>query len=157
MEHRANVVNAMQMATQRGFRVVEQREPGVAHMDSIRMELESDAGSFSAVGAVVLEKPRLLQVEDISCEAPLDGNLMYAKNQDVPGVIGFLGTVLGKNGVNIANFALGREEADPKKSGGPLTAISIVETDQPVPDNVISQLFENKAVKFVRRVVLTDQ
>ncbi len=157
MEHRANVVNAMQMATQRGFRVVEQREPGPAHMDSIRMELESDAGSFSAVGAVVLDKPRLLQMEDISCEAPLDGNLMYAKNEDVPGVIGFLGTVLGKNGVNIANFALGREESDPKKSGAPLTAISIVETDQPVPDSVISQLFENKAVKFVRRVVLSRQ
>lgn len=157
MEYRANVVNAMQMATQRGFRVVEQREPGPAHMDSIRMELESDAGSFSAVGAVVLDKPRLLQVEDISCEAPLDGNLMYAKNRDVPGVIGFLGTVLGKNGVNIANFALGRQEADPKTSAGPLTAISIVQTDQPVPDNVISQLFENKAVQFVRRVVLSRQ
>lgn len=155
MEYRANVVNAMQMATQRGFRVVEQREPRTAHMDSIRMQLESDAGIFSAVGAVVLDKPRLLQVEEISCEAPLDGNLMYAKNQDVPGVIGFLGTVLGKNGINIANFALGREEADEKKSGTPLTAISIVETDQPVPDTVISQLFENKAVQFVRRVVLS--
>lgn len=155
MEYRANVVNAMQMATQRGFRVVEQREPGQAHMDSIRMELESEAGSFSAVGAVVLDKPRLLQVEEISCEAPLDGNLMYAKNEDVPGVIGFLGTVLGKNGINIANFALGREEAEAKKSGSPLTAISIVETDQPVPDSVITQLFENKAVKFVRRVVLS--
>jgi D-3-phosphoglycerate dehydrogenase len=155
MEYRANVVNAMQIATQRGFRVVEQREPGQTHMDSIRMELESDAGSFAAVGAVVLDKPRLLQVEGISCEAPLDGNLMYAKNEDVPGVIGFLGTALGKNGINIANFALGREEADDKKSGAPLTAISIVETDQPVPDNVISQLFENKAVKFVRRVVLS--
>lgn len=157
MEYRANVVNAMQMATQRGFRVIEQREPGPSHMDSIRMELESDAGSFSAVGAVVLDKPRLLQVEGISCEAPLDGNLMYSKNEDVPGVIGFVGTVLGKNGVNIANFSLGREEADSSRSGAPLTAISIVETDNPVPDRVISQLFENKAVKFARRVVLSRQ
>lgn len=155
MEYRANVVNAMQLATQRGFRVVEQREPGQGQMNSIRMELESDAGSFSAVGAVVLDKPRLLQIEGISCEAPLDGNLMYSKNEDVPGVIGFLGTVLGKNGVNIANFALGRQEAGAKKSGAPLMAISIVETDHPVPDNVIAQLFENPAVKFVRRVALT--
>ena len=155
MEYRANVVNAMQLATQRGFRVVEQREPGKGRMDSIRMELESEAGSFSAVGAIVLDKPRLLQVEGIACEAPLDGNLMYSRNEDVPGVIGFLGTVLGKNGINVANFALGREEADAKTSGGPLTAISIVETDQPVPDSVIGQLFENKAVKFVRRVALS--
>ncbi|MBV9612466.1 MAG: phosphoglycerate dehydrogenase [Acidobacteriaceae bacterium] len=156
LEYRANLVNAMQIATQRGFRVSEQQEPGQAHMDSIRMELASDAGTFSAVGAVVLGKPRLLQIEGISCEATLDGNLMYSKNDDVPGVIGFLGTVLGRNGINIANFALGREDlnATARKSHEPLTAISIVETDQPVPDAVISQLFENKAVKFVRRVAL---
>ena len=156
LEHRANVVNASQIASQRGFRVVEQREPGQGNMDSIRMEVESDAGSFSAVGAVVLDKPRLMQVEGIACEATLDGNLMYSKNQDVPGVIGYLGTVLGKNGINIANFALGRQDsaASSQKTAEPLTAISIVETDQPVPDSVISQLFENPAVKFVRRVPL---
>ena len=155
MEHRANIVNAMQIATQRGFRVVEQREPGRLHMDSIRMELESEAGSFSAVGAVVLDKPRLLQVEGISCEATLDGNLLYSKNEDVPGVIGYLGTMLGKNGINIANFALGREDPSTTahgKSSGPLKAISIIETDQPVPDQVVSQILEHKAVKFVRRV-----
>jgi D-3-phosphoglycerate dehydrogenase len=154
LEYRANVINAMQMATQRGFRVAEQLEPSPAHMDSIRIELESEAGSFSVFGAVVLDKPRLLQVENISCEATLDGNLMYSRNQDVPGVIGYFGTVLGKNGINIANFALGRQDESARKAGEPLTAISIIETDQPVPDTVIAQLFENTAVKFVRRVAL---
>ena len=153
LEYRANVINAMQIATQRGFRVIEQLEPGDASMDSIRMEVESDAGSVSAVGAIVLDKPRLLQVEGISCEATLDGNLLYSKNEDVPGVIGYFGTVLGTNGVNIANFALGREEVSESKSH-PLTAISIIETDEPVPDSLISQLFENKAVKFARRIKL---
>jgi D-3-phosphoglycerate dehydrogenase len=153
MEFRANLVNAMQIATQRGFRVIEERQPGEVHMDAIRMELETDAGAFSAVGALVMNKPRLLQVEEISCEATLDGYLMYSKNEDVPGVIGYLGTVLGQNGVNIANFALGRQDA-PSSASSPLTAISIIETDAPVPDALISQLFENKAVKTVRRVKL---
>jgi D-3-phosphoglycerate dehydrogenase len=152
-EYKANVINAMQIATQRGFRVIEQLEPGDAQMDSIRMEVESETGSVSAVGAIVLNKPRLLQVEGISCEATLDGNLLYSKNEDVPGVIGFFGTVLGKNGVNIANFALGREEMSESKSQ-PLTAISIIETDEPVSDSLIAQLFENKAVKIARRVKL---
>jgi len=133
--------------------VIEQLEPGDAHMDSIRMEVESESGSVSAVGAIVLNKPRLLQVEGISCEATLDGNLLYSKNEDVPGVIGYFGTVLGKNGVNIANFALGREEFSESKSH-PLTAISIIETDEPVSDSLIAQLLENKAVKFARRVKL---
>jgi D-3-phosphoglycerate dehydrogenase / 2-oxoglutarate reductase len=151
LEHRANVVNAMQIATDRGFRVIEEREPGRGQMDAIRLELESDAGLFSVQGAVVLEKARLLQVEGIPCEVTLDGHLMYSKNEDVPGVIGFVGNVLGRNGINIANFALGRQSGV-AKPGKPLTAISIVETDEAVPETVISQLFENPAVKFVRPV-----
>jgi D-3-phosphoglycerate dehydrogenase len=144
----------MQIATQRGFRVVEQREPGAAHMDAIRIEVNTEAGNFPVLGAVVLDKPRLLQVENIACEATLGGNLMYSRNDDVPGVIGFVGTCLGKNGVNVASFALGRQEESTRESQGPLTAIAIVQTDSPVPDSVISQLLENPALKFARRVVL---
>jgi D-3-phosphoglycerate dehydrogenase len=152
LEYRANVVNSMQIATQRGFSVVEQLAPRQSHTDSIRIELETDAGSFSVEGAVVLDKPRLVQVEGIACEATLDGHLMYSKNEDVPGVIGYLGTVIGHNHINIANFALGRQDASADGSGEPLTAISIVETDEPVTDTVVQQLFQNKAVKVVRRV-----
>ena len=151
LEYRANVVNSMQIATQRGFSVAEQSEARPAHMDSIRIEMETDAGSFSVEGAVVLDKPRLIQAEGISCEATLDGNLTYSKNEDVPGVIGYLGTVIGRNGINIANFALGRQDPD---HGGkkPLMAISIIETDEPVTEGVIEQIFENKAVKVVRPI-----
>jgi D-3-phosphoglycerate dehydrogenase len=130
---------------------VEQREAGTGHTDSIRLELDTDAGSYSVVGAVVLDRARLLQVEGIACEVTLDGNLMYSKNEDVPGVIGFLGNALGKNGINIANFALGRQDT----TGMPRTAVSIVKTDEPVSDAVIAQLFENKAVKYVRSVTFS--
>jgi len=148
---KANVVNAMQISNERGFSVEERREPRQGAMDSIRVELITDAGTFAVEGAIVLNRPRLLQVEGIACEATLDGNLLYSKNQDVPGVIGFVGRVLGENGINIANFALGRQEKS--VDGQPLMAISIIETDQLVSDEVIKQLFENKAIKFVRRVV----
>jgi D-3-phosphoglycerate dehydrogenase len=155
LEYKANVVNAMQIAAERGFRVIEEREPGRGHMDAIRVELESDAGLFSVQGAVVLDKPRLLQVEGIPCEVTLDGHLMYSKNDDVPGVIGFVGNVLGRNGINIANFALGRQSGV-AKPGKPLTAISIVETDGAVPEAVINQLFENPAIRFVRPVAFSS-
>lgn len=148
---KANVINAMQISNERGFSVEERREPRQGAMDSIRLELITESGTFAVEGAIVLGRPRLLQVEGIACEATLDGNLLYSKNQDVPGVIGFVGRVLGENEINIANFALGRQ--DNSVDGQPLMAISIIETDQPVSDEVIKQLFENKAVKFVRRVV----
>jgi D-3-phosphoglycerate dehydrogenase len=153
LEFRANVVNSMQIATERGYKVIEQRSPG-AGLNTIRLELDTDAGTFSAVGAVVLDKPRLMQVEGIPCEATLDGNLMYSRNQDVPGVIGFLGTVLGRNGINIASFALGRQDETERKGKEPLMALSIVETDQTVTEEVIRQLFENPAVRVVRPVTL---
>jgi D-3-phosphoglycerate dehydrogenase / 2-oxoglutarate reductase len=148
LEHRANVVNSMQIATERGFRIVEQREAGKGNIDSIRVELESDIGHYSVAGAVILGKPRLMQVENIPCEVTLEGNLMYSRNEDVPGVIGFVGNVLGRNEINIANFALGRQDNDTT----PRIAVSIVKTDGPVPDSVITQLFENAAIKYVRSV-----
>jgi D-3-phosphoglycerate dehydrogenase len=66
-------------------------------------------------------------------------------NNDIPGVIGSIGGVLGKNSVNIANFSLGRE--DQAQSGQPLTAVSVIETDSALSDGVLKELQENKAVK----------
>ena len=70
----------------------------------------SSTGVTTVVGAVLLDRPRLLQVDGIYCEASLSGNLVFMKNHDVPGVIGHVGTVLGRNHLNIANFSLGRRE-----------------------------------------------
>ncbi|MBX5496643.1 MAG: ACT domain-containing protein, partial [Bryobacteraceae bacterium] len=151
LSQRANVVNAMQIATQRGLNVEERHEKRAAHTDSIRIELETDDGVTSVEGALVLEKPRLIQVDGIYCESPLDGHLTFMKNIDVPGVIGHVGTVLGRNGINIANFALGRQEGK-SAEGQPLMAVAVVETDGAVPEAVLAQLRENPAVQLARAV-----
>jgi D-3-phosphoglycerate dehydrogenase len=75
------------------------------------------------------------------------------RNKDVPGVIGHVGTVLGTNKVNIANFALGRQEA-PSQPGGVREAIAIVETDAEPGDEVRKQLASLPAVLRVNTVVL---
>jgi len=154
LAQRANLVNSMQLAAQRGLSVAERHEKRATHVDSIRLELETDAGLTTVEGVVVLSKPRLLQVDGIYCEATLAGHLTYMRNDDVPGVIGYVGTVLGQNRINIANFSLGRLDAAPT-SGQPLQAVAVVETDEPVPEAVLTQLLENKAVKVARGVVLT--
>jgi D-3-phosphoglycerate dehydrogenase len=107
---KANLVNALGIAEERGWNVVERHDKRSVHTDSIRLEVETDSGVTSVEGAVLLERPRLLQVDGIYCEAALSGFLIFMKNQDVPGVIGHVGTVLGKNSINIANFSLGRRE-----------------------------------------------
>ena len=80
----------------------------------------------------------------------LRGHFIYLMNEDVPGVIGHVGTVLGRNQVNIANFTLGRRETG--TPGKPLEALALVETDAVVDDTVLAQLKENPAVKIARVV-----
>ena len=145
LAQRPNAINAMQIAADRGFAVAEQHDRRAGHMDSIRLELETDGGLTVVEGALVLDKPRLLQVDGIHCEAPLEGNITFLKNADIPGVIGFVGALLGQGGVNIASFSLGR-----LGSGG--EAVSVIATDQPVPGSVLEALLGNPAVRAARAV-----
>ncbi len=142
---KANWINAMPIAEQRGWDVVERHDKRSVHTDTIRIEVETDSGLTSVEGAVVLNVPRLLQVNGIYCEAALSGSLIFMQNQDVPGVIGHVGTVLGKNSINIANFSLGRRP-------GTAEAVALVSIDGMAPENVLAQLKENPAVKTARSV-----
>ena len=150
---RANIVNAMQIAGDRGLQVEERHETRDLHVDALALDLETEKGTTSVEGTLVLGKPRLIRVDGIPMEASLAGHLTFMRNEDVPGVIGHVGTVLGTNAVNIANFALGRQQA-PTKPGAPLEAIAIVETDATPGDEVLKQLAGHPAVLVVRTVVL---
>src|SRR5438477_570847 len=150
---KANLINARQIAEQRGWKVAEGHDKRSGHTDSIRLEVETDKGVTSVEGAVLLDKARLMRVDGIYCEAPLSGFLIYMKNQDVACVIGHVGTVLGKNRINIANFSLGRRDAT-SEAGEPLEAVALVSTDELVPEQVLSQLRENAAVQFARSLEL---
>lgn len=148
---RANVVNAMQIASQRGWSVTETHDKHPGKQDAIRIELETDTTRTVVEGAWLGERARLLILDGIYCEAPLSGHLICMKNQDVPGVIGYVGNVLGRNSINIANFSLGRREdqIDPTE---PREAIAVVSTDAEVPIQVLNELMENPAIKLARSV-----
>ncbi len=150
MAQKANVVNALQFAADRGLTYAEQHEKRAGHIDSMRLELATGSGVTSVEGAVVFGHPRLLHVDSIPCEAPLAGHMLYLRNEDVPGVIGFVGTVLGNSGINVANFSLGRQPNPPVS--GAREAIAMVETDTVVPDSVVQKLLANKAIRVARVV-----
>jgi len=149
----ANVVNSMQIATERGWSISESLDKRSGHSDTIQLELETDKGTITVEGSVLLGKARLLQLDGIYCEAALQGHLIYMKNDDVPGVIGHVGTVLGANKINIANFSLGRSEG-PLQPGQHQTAIAVVSTDMLVPEKVLAELKSNPAVKVARSIDL---
>lgn len=69
---------------------------------------------------------RLVRLENFPMEAYLDGLLLIYRHRDVPGLIGFIGTVLGKHDVNIANMALGRCSDQP---GGDSVAVLNIDSE----------------------------
>jgi D-3-phosphoglycerate dehydrogenase len=143
----ANVINARQLAADRGWNVAEVHDKSLAHAESISLEIETETGAVTVEGWVVQGRPRLLHIDGIYCEAPLNGPLVCIKSLDVPGMVGHMGTVLGANGINIANFSLGRREA-----GGPFEAISVVSTGVLVPQPVLHQITAHPAIILARAV-----
>jgi D-3-phosphoglycerate dehydrogenase len=151
LEQTANVVNALKIAADRGLTYAERHDPRSGRADSVSLDLETDTGVTTVEGVVAFDRPRLTQVDGIACEVSLAGHLLFLKNEDVPGVIGWIGSVLGKNGINIANFSLGRQD-QASKPAQVRQALAIVETDGQVPESVLQQLLENQAVKVARVV-----
>ena len=88
-------------------------------------------------------KPRFIQIKGINIDAEVGANMLYTTNEDVPGIIGTLGQTLGQNGVNIANFTLGRADA-----GG--EAIALLYVDEPIQANVLKDLEATGLFKQVK-------
>jgi D-3-phosphoglycerate dehydrogenase len=107
-----SIVNARSAARDRGIEIIETRSTRPRHYTSlVSLKLLTSDGERWAEGTVFEpNSPRLVSVQGVTVEAPLVGTMLIIFNDDQPGVIGEVGTILGHLGVNIANFALGRNE-----------------------------------------------
>jgi D-3-phosphoglycerate dehydrogenase len=154
LDEKVNVVNAPAVAAARGLTVEEEtrrREHGFPHTLEVAA-LPDVAGSsgFSAEGTVLHDgSPRVVSIDGIALETQLDGTVLYLRNNDQPGVIGHVGTTLGKHGVNIATFALGRREA---KSGA--EAVSLIRLDGEVPESILEPVRQHPAITQAKLIHL---
>lgn len=156
----ANLVNAATLAAERGLTLEETQVRRVQGFpDTLGVTLHGDARQFSVEGTVLHGcAARILAVDEIDIEAPLEGRLLFLRNRDVPGVIGRVGTLLGSRNINIATFALGRREqtgsmGSPSPGGG-AEAVAIVRVDNPVPEAVVEALRALPGLTFARLVEL---
>jgi D-3-phosphoglycerate dehydrogenase len=153
-----NRINAASVAEERGIRIHEIKEEKLeSHRGGattvLTIKLHTAKGESSASATVIRgEQPRLLVFEGIDIETPLEGNLLVCRNLDVPGVIGKIGTTLGEHGVNIANFALGRERSGAK----PVKALALVQVDAPVGPAVLEALAKIGALLEAKPVQLPE-
>ena len=142
-----NLINAGALAQQRGVEVAELRSARRATFsNSLGIGLYTEGESATGVGMVGLQGAlRIMGLNDIDIEAPLRGIILFIRNQDVPGVIGRVGTILGDRKINIATFTLGRNPQTQQ-------AIGLVNVDNHVPDEVLEEIRAIPAVRTVRVV-----
>ena len=112
----------------------------------ITVEFDTGKRKHFIMGTLFANKePRIVKMDKYYVEAIPDGYMLVVSNKDVPGVVGKLGTQLGKHGINIAEMSFGRD----KKTG---EAISLLNVDSEVPKDVVKRLKKDKDINDVKQV-----
>ena len=130
-----NMVSAPVVAKERGIKISTTNQDKSGAFDGyIKVTVVTSKRERSVAGTVFSDgKPRFIQIKGITIDAEIGAHMLYTTNEDVPGIIGLLGNTMGKNGVNIANFTLGRNAV-----GG--EAIALLYVDNPIPADVLKTL-----------------
>jgi len=130
-----NMVNAPLRARERGIVIEEtRRDRHGAYEGYIKLAVTAEGLDRDVAGTVFSDgRPRLIQIKGIDLEAEFAPHMLYVTNEDKPGFIGRLGTLLGEAGINIASFALGR-------SAPGADAIALVEVDGGIGEDVLSRI-----------------
>jgi D-3-phosphoglycerate dehydrogenase / 2-oxoglutarate reductase len=137
-------VNARTVATDRAIEITESQSSRPRTFTSLlSVQLTTSTGNRWVEGTVINGQSRLVLVNGVPIEAPLDGTLLLLSNRDQPGVIGEIGTILGRHDINIATFALGRGDA------GAVGVVQVDEMDPAVAGQVVEEIRAVRAVKDV--------
>ncbi len=144
-----NYVNASLIAAERGVKVVEAKASRMEEFANLlALEVMSDGTTLAIHGTLSARRePRIVKIDCYFVEAVPEGYMLIIKNQDKPGLIGALGTLLGESKINIAGMTNGRDEP-----GG--TAITVVNIDNDVPPNVLEQVKKLKHVLDAKLIKL---
>lgn len=144
-----NIVNARVLAGERGIEIVEQSNSQKGDFKSLlKVVLHTEQKSYT-VSATTFGNQylRLVQIGPFKVDLPLDGVLLIFSHQDVPGLIGRVGNIMGEHGINIAGMNVGRQNP-----GG--DAIGILNLDSMPPEQAVKQMLEHPKVTSVSLVKL---
>ena len=145
-----NLINAPFLAKEKGIKIVEVKRPeGVNFKKLIRVICKGEGGEeFTLAGTVMDDKfPKIVEINGFLFDLTPEGKLLLIRNYDVPGVIGKLGSILGKHRVNIAGFQLGRREKGKEAKG-------VILVDDDVPPSAIEEIKEIPEILEVKQVNL---
>jgi D-3-phosphoglycerate dehydrogenase len=144
-----NYINATFLAKERCIRVTETRSQSTRGFSSlIRLEVVGADGENSVCGALFGEDDyRIVRVNGCNVEALPNGHLLVLFNEDHPGIIGFIGQLLGDAEINIAGMNLTRHSIDGQ-------AVSLINVDSCIPDETLEKLRAHEHIVAAHQIVL---
>lgn len=139
------LVNALEVARQRGIEIVESTSSaGVSFSNLVALRLKTSQEDLSVAGTVFGGGHlRLVDVDGVEVDTIPQGNLLLVRNEDTPGIVGRVGTLLGAHGVNIARMGLGRKPGSGR-------AIMLIEVDSEPPAAVSGELCGMPGIREAR-------
>ncbi|MCB1652010.1 MAG: phosphoglycerate dehydrogenase [Alphaproteobacteria bacterium] len=142
-----NMVNAMQIAESRGIEIKQSYNDVSKNWRSmINVIVTTDDRTRNVTGTLFTGKePRIVNIEGVPIEAALSENMLFIRNNDKPGLIGAVGSLLGENAINIADFRLGRKP-------GKDEAICLIALDTPLDDALLDKLKAIPQVNSIKRL-----
>lgn len=136
-----NMVNAPVIAKERNIEVsIVSNDKSENYQGLMRVTVETEKRTRDIAGTLFANKPRIVELHGTWLEASLGARMLYVNNEDKPGLIGGLGKLLGDAGVNIANFHLGRNDAQDD-------AVALLEVDQDVSADLLAKIAALPSVK----------
>ena len=144
---KVNYVNAPYVAQERGIEVqLKSMESHGIYKNKLKLTLLTQKGTFSVSGTVFNENtPKIIDVNNFALDIEPKGKMILFRNDDTPGVIGFVGTTLAKHNINIADFRLSRYGKE---------ALALIIVDDAVAQNVLDELSSLKACISIKYAVL---
>lgn len=144
-----NYVNASMIAQERGIKIIETKTAQMEdYTNLITVHVRTEDLKNTVVGTLFTRKdPRIVKINNYILEAIPKGYMIYTSYKDVPGVLGRIGTILGKNNINIAAMTCGREKPKGK-------AVTILNVDSEVSDNVLEEIKSHSNIYDTRLIKL---
>jgi D-3-phosphoglycerate dehydrogenase len=151
LEEDVNIINAEMLLRDRGIELNENLSHDMgAFSSSLSAEVTGGERTVKASGTVFGHNmPRLVMLDDYRLEAYIDGNLLIFTHQDVPGIIGKVGSAFGEHGVNIAQMSVGRAYDKP---GGP--AIGVLNLDSQPTTEALNAMVAIEAIDKIQTIEL---
>jgi D-3-phosphoglycerate dehydrogenase len=146
-----NLVNAELLCRERGIELVRSSRSENGTFNSlITVTVSGEGQSLTAAGTVFGRNlPRLVRLQQYQLDAFMDGHLLVFSHRDVPGIIGYIGTNLAKENVNVAQMSVGR--AAPRPGG---EAVGVLNLDTPAPEAALNLLSQHPQIQSARMIKL---